>query len=54
MNFSSDNSTQTGIVNVSYAPAYANINPPNALFNDLSGVYKPLLNTIIIYKCIYN
>ena len=50
MNFPNDNSTQTGIVNVSYTPTYANINNPNILFNDLkSGIYNPLLNTIKLF-----
>jgi hypothetical protein len=52
MNFPNDNSTQTGIVNVSYTPTYANVNNPNILFNDLkSGIYNPSLNTI---KCFPN
>ena len=50
MNFPNDNSTQTGIVNVSYTPIYANINNPNILFNDLkSGIYNPSLNTIKLF-----
>ena len=50
MNFPNDNSTQTGIVNVSYTPIYANINNPNILFNDLkSGIYNPSQNTIKMF-----
>jgi hypothetical protein len=50
MNFPNDNSTQTGIVNVSYTPIYANINNPNILFNDLkSGIYNPSQNTIRLF-----
>ena len=39
MNFPNDNSTQTGIVNVSYTPTYAKVNNPNILFNDLKVVF---------------
>ena len=47
MNFPSDNSVQTGIVNVSYTPTYGNVNNPNILFHDLkSGIYNPSQNTI--------
>jgi hypothetical protein len=47
MNFPNDNSTQTGVVNVSYTPTYANVNNPNILFNDL--IYKEIKNKSIIF-----
>ena len=48
MNFPNDNSKQTGVVNVSYTPTYANVNNPNILSNDLkSGSYDLSLHTIL-------
>ena len=50
MNFPNDDSTQTGIINVSYTTPYSSITNPNILFNDFkSGIYNPSLNTIRLF-----
>ena len=50
MNFINDNSTQTGINNVTYTPTYSNVTNPTILFNDLtSGIYNPSSNKLILY-----
>ncbi len=42
MNFPNDDSTQTGIINVSYTTPYSSVTNPNILFNDFkSGIYNP-------------
>jgi hypothetical protein len=47
MNFPNDDSTQTGIINVSYTTPYSSITNPNILLNDFkSGIYNPSLDTI--------
>ena len=50
MNFIPDNSTQTGINNVTYTPTYSSVSNPNVIFNDsTSGIYNPTANKIIFY-----